>query len=187
MIERIKVLLKHFIKDETGGALLVSTPFFSVLFMLMVALVFNVAIWLERKQELQYITDAASRAGTLAIERSFPVLETNGKYHVYAMLNPSQASSNADKVLNKSKQYLKGMEITNIQKQPSGFKSPEWSSREHRYYDKYLTVEKQYQNGDFSVYTEANIEGVWTKFLGVEDKIKVKAYAQSMASGTASR
>ena len=187
MKERLKALLNGFRKDETGGALLVATPFFTVLFMLLVALIFNVAIWLERRQELQYIADSASRAGTLAIDKKFPVYESNGKYHVYCMLDPSKAQSYADKVLNASKANLKGIEITKEQKQPSGYKSPEWSSYDHKYHDKYLTVKEQYQNGDFAIYLEADVEGVWTKFLEVDKEITVKAYAQAMASGTASR
>lgn len=186
-MKSLRKKIREFFKDDTGGALLVATPFFSVLFMLLLALVFNVAIWLQKRQELQFIADAASRAGTLAIEYRFPVLEDNGKYHVYCMLNEQEATINAVKVLQANEMNLKGMRVTTRERQPAGFKSPEWSSRDHRYYDKWLSVKEQYQNGDFSMYLEADADGIWTKLLGTSEHIKVKAYAQSMASGSASR
>ena len=131
-MRKLRALIKTFRDDETGGALLASTPLFVILFMMFAALVFNVSIWLQHKQELQFACDSATRAATLAVEREFPVLESNGKYHVYCMLDKDKAKANALNVLTANAANMKGIKLTGGYVQPTyvnnrRYTSPEWS------------------------------------------------------------
>ena len=192
-MKKILRLIKYFKNDETGGGLLVMTPFFCLLFIMLTALVLTVALWAQRRQTVQMMADCASRAGTLAIDKQYAVLESDGKYHVYTELDPTKANENAAKVLQAFD--TNGFDVQVIDYNPvttnvavprekyAIFDSPEWSSRDHKYYRKVLTKQEQYYNGDFSVYMYANVHGIWEDLLDLSNNHPITVYSQSMCTG----
>lgn len=182
--------VSRIMRDENGGGVLVSTPFFAILFMMLCTMALNIGLWVQKKQHMQMIADAATRAATLAIDRQYPVLEDNGKYHVYSILNKSEAISNAEAVYRENLRDFYGAEPGNVVYQPVGseYTAPEWSSGAHAYRRVALSEELQYYNGDFTmVIKDTSIPNMWGGLLGLGPDVKFDTYSQAMASGTGER
>lgn len=185
-MKRLKNLIRK-IRQNEDGALVVTVPFLIIMMLMLTALIFCVAIWSQKRQQLQIMADCASRAGALAVETQVPVLEDNNTYHVYSRLNRADANENALDVLDRFD--LKGIEVVDIRFNPEQadgvvFDTPVWSSRDHKYYRKTISTEKQYHNGNFAVYLKARLMGIWDDLLSLSKDPEASAYAQSMSSGT---
>lgn len=186
-MKRLKEFIRKARQEEDGG-LIVTVPFLIIIVVMLTALIFCVAIWAQKKQQLQIMADCAARAGALAIEEQIPVLEDNHTYHVYTRLNRAEANSNAMEVLGSFD--MKGMTIVDYRFNPERaegvvFDTPVWSSTNHKYYQKTVTTEKQYHNGNFAVYLKASLQGIWEDLLGLSKEPSVSAYAQAMSTGSA--
>ena len=187
-VEKVKTFIRKMQDNEEGGWL-ISFPFTVMIFIIFTAMIFNMAMLLMKRQQLQITADCVSRAGTLAVEEQYAVLEGNGKYHVYTQLDPSLADSYGQAVLNEHERYYKGLEIEGYVFNPDGeaFTVPYWNSRNYRYDDKALTSDDQYYNGDFSILMGADMKGAWTDLLGISRDKYITIYSTSSARGSASK
>lgn len=180
--------LKNFIDDEAGDGLLVLYPYIALIGVMMFSLVFNVMLWNLEKNGIQIMADSASRAGAVAIKKSYAIRERTGHglddYHVYTELNEAEAEQLADKVINTYTKHLKLAEVTQVQKNPvENFTFPVWNSSTFQYDDRSLSTQKQYKNGNFSIHVKGKVKSVWHGLLGVKEELDVEIYSQSAARG----
>ena len=64
-------------------------------------------------------------------------------------------------------------------------KYAEWSSVTHSYQEKRMTPDVQYYNGNFSVYVDGTVRGIWADLLGVNNEVSVAAFSSAIAAGDA--
>jgi len=181
--------MNDFMADETGDGLLVLFPVLALLGMMMFALMMNFMIWNTEKNGIQIMADSASRAGTVAISKSYAIRERTGHgledYHVYTELNEAEAENLSEQVIEGYKKHIKLAEVTQVDYNPvENFTFPVWNSNTFRYDNRPLSTKKQLKNGNFSVYVKGRVKSIWPRLLGVKDELEVEIYSQSAARGT---
>jgi len=181
-------LIREIIEDETGDGLVVYFMLMSVISFMMLCLMLNFMNWNSERNGLQIMADSASRAGTVAISKSYPIRERNGHgladYHVYTELNQAEAGDLSDLVIDSYTKKLKLAEVTKVEKNPiGGFTVPVWNSKTFQYDERSISTQKQYKNGNFSVLVEGKIKSIWPGLLGVKEELDVEVYSQSAARG----
>ena len=183
--------VKEVLMDESGGTVLIMAPYMIGLMFLFMVLFINSMILATKKNQIQIMADSASRAGALAIEKSYAVRERTGyglnDYHVYNELNEARAKELAGRVLEAYEPRLRGITVEEVEENPSGdgYTFPVWNNRRFRYEEKTLTSQKQYKNGNFSLRVKARLEAVAKGFFGgILDQVEIDIYSQSTSRGT---
>lgn len=181
--------IKGILTEEDGGTVLIMGPYLMVSMFLFLVLFINSMVFATKRNQLQIMADSISRAGTLAVEKSYAVRERTGHgygdYHVYVELKEDKARELAGRMIEAYEPILEGVTITRIEANPTGpFTFPVWNSRRFRYEERPLTYEKQYKNGNFSVKLSARLDAATKGFFGgVMDVADTEVYSQSMAIG----
>lgn len=180
--------IREILEGEEGDGLIVMFPFMVLLGVMMFALLLNFMLWNSEKNGLQIMADSASRGGAVAISKSYAIRERTGHglddYHVYTELNEAEAEQLSEKVIEAYTKHLKLATVTDVQKNPvENFTVPVWNSNMFRYDEQPLSTEKQYKNGNFSVYVKGKVKSVWHGLLGVKEELDVEFYSQSAARG----
>lgn len=179
----------RFFKDERGGAIIILGPYLVGIMFLMAVLFLNSLIFSYKKDRLQILADSASRAGALAVSKSYAVRERTGHgyddYHVYTELDSTRAIDLSTRIVDDSRSKSKGIELIEIEENPSGdYMFPVWNNRRFCYEDKNLNTVRQYKNGNFSIRLLANVETPIKGFFGgIMDARNIEIYSQSMAKG----
>lgn len=181
--------IKRILQSDDGGTLLVMGPYLMVSMFLFLVIFINSMVFATKRNQLQIMADSASRAGTLAVAKSYAVRERTGHgygdYHVYVELDGEKARSLAAKVLDAYEPILHGVTVTRIEVNPTDhYTFPVWNSHKFQYDEKPLSYEKQYKNGNFSLKVAAKLEAATKGFFGgAMDVADVEVYSQSTAIG----
>lgn len=176
-------------KEEEGGIILIMAPYLVGIMFLFLVLYVNGMTFAMKRNQAQIMADSASRAGALAVGKTYAIRERKGHgygdYHVYTELEASRAKELANRVLASYEPLLKGVEVTRIEENPSeGYTFPVWNSRRFRYEEQPLSYEKQFKNGNYSLKINVKIDAVTKGFFsGVMDSAEAEVYSQSTARG----
>lgn len=177
------------LKNEDGGTVLIMAPYLVGIMFLFLVLYVNGMTFAMKRNQAQIMADSASRAGALAVSKTYAIRERKGHgygdYHVYSELEASRAKELANRVLDSYEPLLKGVVITKIQENPSdGYTFPVWNSRRFSYEEKPLSYEKQFKNGNYSLKLNLKFNAVTKGFFsGVMDTAETEIYSQSSARG----
>lgn len=184
MVPCLKKGIARFIKDESGDAVLIMFVTLIVPMFLCFGLILNIMLWGAEVNSTQVAADSASRAGTLATYTIYAMKEKNygsDAYHVYVELNPELAQEYTEKVLDMYDAKTKHTKILEREFNPYGFTVPVWDYETSRWYNKYLTSDKQYQNGNNSVRLRSSVKTIWNRLFGLPEEIEYDTYSQSTA------
>ncbi|XBX10720.1 hypothetical protein QMP26_41200 (plasmid) [Enterocloster clostridioformis] len=181
--------LLQIIKDKSGGTVVVMAPYMVLMIFLTMVLFINHMVLATKRNQIQIMADSASRAGALAVEKSYAVRERTGyglgDYHVYNELNEEHAKVLSRMVMEQYEPLLSGITIERVEENPVGFTFPVWNNRKFRYEEKPLSSQKQYKNGNFSLRIQAKLEAAAKGYFGgVMDTVDIDVYSQSTAKGT---
>lgn len=175
--------------DDSGGTVLIMAPYMIGIMFLFMVMYINSMVLATKKNQIQIMADSASRAGALAIEKSYAVRETTGHgyndYHVYNELNDQRAKELSRHIIEQYQSHiLKGVTITQTEANPIGYTFPVWNNRKLKYEEKPLSSQKQYKNGNFSIRVYAKLDAAARGFFGgVMDAVDIELYSQSTSRG----
>lgn len=196
MFKKISKKSREFWEDEAGDGVLVMFPLFTVVMIMMYCLVLNAMIWSHERNTFQIIADSASRAGAVAVSKTYAIKERNGfglgDYHVYSELNRLEAEHLSQTVIDAYEKHYEGQakpisKVLTVKKNPVidefGRSVPviTWSSRSFSYYETSLPTDKQYKNGTFGVEMTGIVRGYFTGLLKIKDTLDIAVYSQSAA------
>lgn len=185
MVERLLEVLR----DDSGGTVLIMAPYMIGIMFLFMVMYINGMILATKKNQMQIMADSASRAGALAVEKSYAVRETTGHgykdYHVYNELNDEKARELSGRIIEQYQSHvLKGVTVTQTEENPVGYTFPVWNNRKLRYEEKPLSSQKQYKNGNFSLRVFARLDAAAKGLFGeVMDTVDIEIYSQSTSRG----
>lgn len=179
---------------EEDGATVVFMPMMVILFMLMFTMMINVMHLSMSKRKVQFMADSATRAACTAVKQSYAIKELPGSgkdsYHVYIELEPAQADSNAQKILDAYAPDVPSYSITSKSLNPwyssatgNYYPSPLWSSSRQQYYYKLVSRKRQLQNGVYQMELVGNLKTTGGQLLGLPKELKIQTFSQSRASG----
>lgn len=174
------------ISEEDGAVTIMAIAF---VFIGMILLMFLIdMMWLcHNRYQVQLMCDAATRAGTLAVEKFYAVRERRGyglgDYHVYTELDPDEADRNAAKIIEAYKPDFSKIKIGDYYINEKGTDSTVWNNKTFSYEVKPLSKEKQYLNGVVNIRLEATHTFLIPDVSG-HQKVQTENRAQSVANGS---
>lgn len=184
--ERNTTHLRERISEEEGGATIMAMAYVFLGAILMLFLVDM--MWLcHNRYQVQLMCDAATRAGTLAVEKSYAVRERSGHglgdYHVYTELDPDEVDRNVEKIIEAYKGDFSKIQIGDYYINEKGTNSTVWNNKTFSYEEKPLSKEKQYLNGVVNIRLEATHTFLSPDISGHQE-VQTENRAQSVANGS---
>lgn len=183
------MLVRKILADDSGGTVLIMGPYLMLGMFLFLVIFVNHMVFATKRNQVQIMADSMSRAGALAVQKSYAVRERTGHgygdYHVYVELEERKAKELAARVMEAWEPVLKGVTVTRVEENPVGeYTFPVWNSHKFRYEEKPLSYEKQYKNGNFSVKITARLDALMKGYFGgVMDDVDIEVYSQSGSRG----